>query len=204
MACRAEFPRILNPCQACGLPKLGHRCPASGPDWCLAGVRAPFSYAPPLDQILNDLKFRRQRSLGRALGLVFVQWIEKGLMAGLAGRSQNVDAIVAVPLHASRLRERSFNQADEIARTIARSLNLPQLVRGIVRCTPTAPQSKLHRRARQSNLSGAFAVRRDLSGLRVGLVDDVMTTGATMNELAACLHFAGAARVEAWAVARTI
>jgi ComF family protein len=144
---------------------------------------------------VQALKYRGVRALGRALGLA--------LAPALDAVGGDVDAIVAVPLHRARLRERGYNQAVEIGRTLARELKLPLLQRGIARCVAGASQTGQSASERRASVARAFAVRRDLRGQRIAIVDDVLTTGATVNALAAALRNAGAAHCVAWAVART-
>jgi ComF family protein len=171
-------------------------CPARHLGWCVDEVRAPFLYAPPLTRFLHALKYRQKRSFGVALGEL--------LRDELVADSADCDAIVVVPLHAARLRQRTFNQADEIARPLARGLGRPLLMRGLGRALDTPPQTSLRKHERLGNPAHAFVVSRDLSGLAIAIVDDVITTGATVNALAAALKAAGAARVAAFAVARAI
>ncbi|HEY8520427.1 MAG TPA: phosphoribosyltransferase family protein [Gammaproteobacteria bacterium] len=161
----------------------------------LAALVAPFRYAPPLDGYIQALKFGGARRLGRALGLLLADEV--------APRAAGRDALVPVPLHLARLRARGYNQAVEIARPLAARFGLPLLLRGIARSRATPPQTGLDARERARNVRGAFAVRRPLDGLRIAIVDDVCTTGATLRALAAALRTAGAADVEAWAVAHT-
>ncbi len=156
---------------------------------------APFTYGAPLDHYLHALKYRGARLLGRAFALLLAPMLD-------ALRS-DVDALVAVPLHRTRLRERGYNQAQEIARTLGRSLRLPALERGIARRAPTPTQTGQSARLRQTGVAQAFSVTRDLHGQRIAIVDDVVTTGATVNALAAELRAAGAARCVVFAVART-
>lgn len=111
--------------------------------------------------------------------------------------------MVAVPLSARRQRERGFNQALEIARVLARRTGIPLDARAIVRTRDTPPQADLPWRERAMNVRDAFECLRPLAGLRVLVVDDVMTTGASLDELARTLKRAGAAHVENWLVART-
>jgi len=109
-----------------------------------------------------------------------------------------------VPLSRQRLRERGFNQALEIARPLARALGLPLDTTGLVRERDTLPQSRLPWRARQGNVRYAFTCRRDLTGLTVIVVDDVMTSGATLEAVARTLKAHGARRVVNWVAARTV
>lgn len=200
--CRAELPRIEDPCVVCGLPKPVAHCPRQRGDWHVAAVRAPFRYAPPLDAYLHKLKFGRARALGRALALAAAPT----LAAGVDARSEKDPLLVPVPLSRERLVERGFDQAVEIARALARELTLPVDTAVATRRRPIAPQSLLGARERRANVAGLFGVTRPAAvhGRAVIVVDDVITTGATVNALAAVLLTAGAIRVEAWAIARTI
>jgi ComF family protein len=158
-------------------------------------VHAPFAYAPPLDHYLHAFKYRGARAMGRAFAALIAPRIEP--------RCAAIDAIVAVPLHRARLRERGYNQALEIARALARGLELPLLERGIARSVATGPQTGRGARERLAGMTRAFRVRRALDGLRIAIVDDVVTTGATVNALAAALRSAGARSCSVLAVART-
>lgn len=192
--CAAAFTRVEQPCARCGLAEPVARCPRTAGDWRVERVVAPLNYAPPLDHYIHALKYRGTRTLGRALALLIAP-------ALLTVRAE-VDALVAVPLHGRRLRERGYNQATELARTLARELELPLLERGIARRLATRTQIGQGAAARRASVAAAFAVRANLAGRRIAIVDDVVTTGATVNALAAALLAAGAARCFAWAVAR--
>ncbi len=174
------------------------RCPRLGQDWLLASVVAPFYYEAPLDGHIQAMKFRPSRPMGRALGQLLADHVQRH------GIAAEVHAMVPVPLHRKRFLERGFNQAMEIARPVATGTGLPVLIRGIGRQTDTQPQTRLAARERHANLRGAFAVRRDLQGMSVAIVDDVITTSATVNALAASLRDAGAREVHAWALARAV
>ena len=204
--CSADFARVESPCADCGLPRAGHRCPAGEAWWRLDRVRAPFLYTAPLDRYLQRLKYGRERRLGAALGGLLAAELARTLAREPAGSDAlalgRPDRIVAVPLHPCRLRERSFNQADEIARPVAATLGSEHRDCGIRRLRATRPQTELRRNERLRALADAFGVRGRLDALHIAVVDDVMTTGATVNALAAALKAAGARRVEAWAVAR--
>ncbi len=128
----------------------------------------------------------------------------RGLARGLAALTlPRADRIIPVPLHPARLRERGFNQSLEIARWLSRYTGTPCTSRGARRTRNTAPQTGLSVEDRTANSRGAFACELDLCGETVAVLDDVMTTGATVNELAKVLKAAGAARVEIIVVART-
>jgi ComF family protein len=195
--CRADFTRLSRPCAVCGLPEDdGGECPARGSEWRIARVLAPYAYAYPLRHYLHALKFSHGRRLGRALGLLLADAIGAAELEG--------SALLAVPLAPRRLRERGYNQALEIARTLGAALGIRILRGGIERIGGAdVPQSSLGARARRSNVAHVYRAEGDFEGRSITLVDDVVTTGATINAAAAALLGAGAARVDAVAVART-
>jgi ComF family protein len=144
-------------------------------------------YCGALRAMVLAIKFRGARSVGFQIG--------RRLASIIPWR---FEAIVPVPLHRSRQRERGFNQAAEIARGIAALHRMPELDDALIRCRPTQPQSRLDSLARSANVLGAFALgpqARALSGRRVLLVDDVITTGATARACAALIREAGAGDV---------
>ena len=112
--------------------------------------------------------------------------------------------MIALPLSPERQRERGYNQAYEIARVLARDLRIPLFRGGVHRDRSAPPQAALPWSERAKNVRGAFACELDLKGLTVAVIDDVMTTGASLAELARTLKRAGAVRVENWVVARTL
>ncbi|HJW80866.1 MAG TPA: ComF family protein, partial [Acidiferrobacterales bacterium] len=167
---------------------------------------ALYRYAPPVDHFIRALKFHQQLGLARLLG--------EQLAQRLVTETARPDVIMPVPLHSARLRERGYNQALEIARPVARTLNIPLDFRSLLRVRATAPQTGMTVAARRKNLRGAFALRDDPGGVvaamdfdavrnrRVALVDDVMTTGSTVQAAAQCLLAAGAEKIDIWVVAR--
>jgi ComF family protein len=193
--CASRLVRVHDTCGVCGLERPVARCPKLTVGWRVAAVAAPLAYAPPLDQLIHSLKYRGARRLGRTLALL--------ALGALRERARSIDALAPVPLHPRRLRDRGYNQATEIARMLGRELALPLLLRGVRRRADAGPQAGLAADERVRNVAAAFAVDRSLAGLRVAIVDDVITTGATVNALAAALLDAGASSCEAWAVART-
>ncbi len=192
--CLGELPSLPPGCPVCAMPSpRGAVCGAcmSDPPRFDATIAA-WRYAYPVDRLVHALKFH-----GRlALAALFAE--------ALAARVARADVVVAMPLHPARLAERGFNQAAEIARRLARLKRSTLLCGGARRIRHTLPQAGLALPARQRNVRGAFACDRSLAGARVAVVDDVMTTGATLDELAKVLKGAGAARVENWVVARTL
>ncbi len=159
------------------------------------GAWSPWLYAPPLDAIVLKLKFAGDLAAGRVLGRL---WTHKTAAPAVAA----VDVLVPIPLARDRLIERGYNQALELARPLAKRLQLPLRPDLLRRVRATAPQSGLDAKARRRNLSGAFAADPAVAGLRMALIDDVMTTGATMETAAKALKRAGAVSVQAWALAR--
>lgn len=192
--CADAFARVAAPCRRCGLATPVARCPLSLAPWSLDAVVAPYAYAAPLDYYVQALKYRGMRALGRAFALL--------LEPSVRASGSRFDALVAVPLHRSRFIERGYNQAQEITRTLGGRLGVPTLERGIARQWAVT-QTGQGARQRRSGVGGAFRVARDLTGAHIGVVDDVMTTGATANALATALKAAGAARCIAIAAART-
>jgi len=142
------------------------------------------------------LKYRQQRRLARLLA--------PGLIAALANRPLGVDVVMPVPLSRARATERGFNQSALLARPVAQSLGLPIDTTSLVRTRNTAQQTSLPARERRTNMVGAFAVSepRRVVGLRILLVDDVCTTGATIESCANTLLHAGASGVWALVLAR--
>ena len=210
-AARSGNDQLCAPCMN-ALPELGPACPACAlpspaATTCGACLKRPprFSttiaagvYAYPLDRLVQALKYEHRLSLAQPLGHKLAAAIER---ASVGARLP--DAVIALPLAAARQRERGFNQSIEIARVVARRLGL-RMEGGLVRTGNGAAQALLPWSQRRRNVRGAFACTRPFSGRRVALVDDVMTTGATLESAATALLQAGAARVDAWVVARTL
>jgi ComF family protein len=159
-----------------------------------SATHAAFTYAFPIDRLLQRFKFQGDLALA---GLFAEALCERVADQPLP------DLLVAAPLAPRRLRKRGFNQAVEIGRKVGSLLSLRFDAGACVKRADTVQQTELEGAERRRNLRGAFAVRGDVRGLRVAVIDDVMTTGTTMDELARTLLAAGALRVEAWVVART-
>ncbi len=194
-ACSRQLPLQPAACPVCALPTsdgaaCGH-CLRAPP--AFDATRAAFAYAFPVDRMIQALKYRYR------LGVA--DFFAERLLA--LGAPPADALILPMPLHVQRLRERGFNQAVEIARPLARAWQLPLLLTGAERVKDSVAQASLPWDARQSNVRGVFHCDDSIRGRTVLVVDDVMTTGATLDELARTLKRHGAARVENLVVART-
>jgi ComF family protein len=196
--CDADLPRLTEDhCPICALPTLagsicGH-CLKHPP--AFDHTVAAFKYKFPADKLIQALKFRDHLILTNFLAQAVVRQVATG-----------ADCIVAMPLHPVRLRERGFNQSLLLARHISRKLHIPLLPNACERVRNTPPQSALPWKERDKNMRQAFSCKADsgVRGKHVAIVDDVMTTGASVGELARALKQAGASEVSAWVVARTL
>jgi ComF family protein len=162
------------------------------PQALLATVEGIHEYDAPLREAILALKYRRRRRLAEPLGMLFV--------AGLPEHIGGCEAVVAVPLHRTRERERGFNQSVLLAHMVARALGKP-VAAGLERVRPTAQQVGLDHAARKANVRGAFAWRAGVAPRSVLLIDDVLTTGSTMRECARALRAAGVREVHGLALA---
>jgi ComF family protein len=199
--CHTRFATPLPRCARCGL-RTGMPVERCGE--CLRdeppfiATRCAVDYAFPWDRLIARFKFHDQVELADALVALMLREpppLPPGSM------------LLPMPLSHRRLAERGYNQAWELARRLARALSLPARADVLERVLDTPPQAELGRAERQHNLRAAFmvapALRSAVQGRAVTLVDDVMTTGASAREAAACLLRAGAARVDVWVLART-
>jgi ComF family protein len=195
-SCLASLPRLVaERCPLCALPTptatICGACLKQAPHF--DATQAAFRYEFPVDSLVQSLKYAHRLASADFLGKALAQ----------IPTLHCPDLIVPVPLSAARLAQRGFNQALEMARPLARSLGAPLEISHIHRCRDTTPQASLPWKERARNIRHAFECELDLTGKTVMLVDDVMTTGATLNELARTLKAHGAARVENRVLART-
>jgi ComF family protein len=201
-ACEGDLPALAGCCPRCALPRAtgtaSHecgRCRRDPPPY--ARCHAPFDYDFPVDGMIQSLKYGRQLAMARVLGtLLAVSVLSVGLHL-------DVDVLLPVPLHPGKLAERGFNQSIEIARWTARLVRRPCAVQTLLRTRPTRPQVGLPLAERVTNLHGAFTVAGSVRGKRVAVIDDVVTTGSTVREVAMALRRADASSVDIWCVART-
>jgi ComF family protein len=196
--CHADLPWHHQPhCPQCATPTPdGQLCGA-----CLKHppafdrTFAALVYAFPLDRLIPHLKYHGRLAVAPVLG---------ECLARAVASAPRPDRLIAMPLHTQRIRERGFNHATEIARETAKRLRLPLDVANCRRIRDTPPQMGLKHAARQRNVRGAFACSEDVRGLHIALIDDVMTTGTSFDELAATLKRAGAREVSCWVAARAL
>ncbi|MEJ2454273.1 MAG: ComF family protein [Candidatus Thiodiazotropha sp.] len=155
----------------------------------------PLLYEPPFSRLIGEFKFRHRLHLTASLSALFCSTLPADL--------PRPDLLLPVPLHPDRLRERGFNQSLELARRIAGELDLELDWRRLRRVRATPPQSRLDRRARRRNLHAAFSADGAVKGRHIALLDDVITTGATVTAASLALLRAGAKQIDVWALART-
>lgn len=197
-ACDADLPRLDRAlCPRCALPSaagaLCGRCLAHPPRF--DATIAALAYRFPADVLVHSLKFRGELALAVPLGR---------LLAERIAPDPRVHFILPVPLAARRLRERGYNQALEIARHVAAATGARLALEACERLRDTPAQTGLSLAERATNLRGAFRAPRSLDGATIAVLDDVMTTGATLDEIAGALKDAGASYVVNWVVARTL
>ena len=197
--CLNDMPWNTHCCRICALPlhyydTVCGRCLRKPPLYHRA--LAVFSYRDPISHIVHGLKFGQRLYYGRFLGEKLAETVLQ------AEHLIMPDVLIPMPLHRKRMAERGYNQAHEIARPVARRLELPIALDIVARQHQTAEQSRLNALQRRCNLKDAFSVTGSVRGLHVAIVDDVMTTGATVGELARVLVAAGVRRIDVWLGAR--
>jgi ComF family protein len=197
-ACLEDMPwHHPSTCPQCALPayddQLCGNCLQSPP--AFDRTRALFRYDYPLDAMLQSYKYQQALHIAKTFSR---------MMHDRFSNSNHYNRIIPMPLHPKRLAERGFNQSLEIAKLLTKSLHIPLDTTSCSRIKYTPPQASLPLKTRIKNMRGAFHCEQDLSGQRIILLDDVMTTGASLHELATTVKSAGASHVECWVVARTL
>lgn len=198
-------PVVVPVCVICGSPLESENCGAVPCVLCRSdspafqSAFAPLMYGGALATAIIRFKYHGASHLARALAGLMISCVEQRLS------SRQWDIMVPVPLHITRLRRRGYNQAFLLARHLARKINLPVNPHLLMRIRDTPPQTGLTRRERRKNMGEAFAVRdKSLQGLRVLLIDDVLTTGATADACAKEMLKAGVKWVEVVSLARHV
>ncbi len=196
--CRRLLPWITTACEVCGaaLHEVGvcGRCQSRPPYYDHAVI--PFKYRTPVSTQIQALKYHDQLRYAAALGAMICQRAWKDPRAA-------PDVLIPVPLHRKRLRQRGFNQALEIARRIGKELGIEVSHSLLERIKNTVPQTTLDKAERRRNVKGAFQTTPTPPPAHVALVDDVVTSGSTVNAAARALKRAGVKTVSVWAAART-
>jgi ComF family protein len=197
-ACDRDLPYLnTRHCPVCALPTpAGETC-----GQCLkqppmfTNTVAVFGYSFPLDKLIQAMKYGEQLPLAHSFAKKLAKVIDIDELP---------DCLIPMPLHPAKLRERGFNQSLLLAETIARAHDLNLLPGACRRVRDTPPQSVLPWKERKKNVRNAFLCDIDLTGMKVALVDDVLTTGASMDALAVAVRQRGAKVISAWVVARTL
>ena len=195
--CEADLPFIINGCVRCGSPSPGFmvcgKCIVSSSH--IDNIIAPFLYLYPVDTLIKNIKYKQRLSI--------IPSLAEHLINQLIVRPDKwPDFLVPVPLHTTRSFFRGFNQSVEICKILGRELKIPCDYSLIKRIRNTSPMFNLGTKDREKNISNAFRVTRRTEGLSIAIIDDVVTSGATGNELARLLKLRGAKRVQVWALAR--
>lgn len=196
--CWEDLPLTKNTCPQCAKPMADDievicgQCQQHPP--YIQTTHASLLYRHPTDYMIHQLKFSRRLAMARVLGNIMVQQLQD--------RDHLPQQLIPVPLYASRLRQRGFNQSYEIAKIISKQLSIPVNNKLCVRHKNTQAQSLLKRHQRHDNMRDAFKIKHTKIPSHVAIIDDVMTSGHTLNELARILHDAGVQKIEAWVCTR--
>lgn len=202
--CYAALPAPPPCCPICGLPAQVTslpcgRCLRKPPPW--QRLLYVTDYCPPLSTLVQGLKFYRQTALAQPLARLILLRVRQARQE-LALPSP--DLIISVPLHRRRAWRRGFNQSALLAKPLARWLGCRYEARALSRVRSTRVQHHLSARWRKKNLRAAFRLELPVRDLHIVIVDDVVTTGSTVGEIAKLLHRHGAATVQVWCLCRTL
>ncbi len=203
LPCDKQLPILKHYCTRCAnilplkeqIPMCGHCLQHQPPFDETHGL---FSYQPPIPKLILDLKFHHALTHAKLFG----ELLAEKILQEWYKKEELPNAIIPIPLHRDRLKERGFNQATEIARPIAKALKLPLILHGITRIKPTNPQATLSAQARKNNIKNAFLIKHSFENQHIAVVDDVITTGSTIDEFCRQLKKQGARRISVWCAAR--
>lgn len=193
-ACYRDLPWLKTACPQCAnlLEQQNQICGQCLNDTpAYHSTLALFQYLPPIDHLILGLKFRQKLAYARVLAELLTKKI-------LEQQAPLPEIIIPLPLHHLRLKERGFNQALEIAKPIAKALNIPLDIQSARRIKVTLPQASIPAAQRKKNVWNAFSVDLQFSAKHIGLIDDVITTGHTVNALAQCYRKLGVERIDVW------
>ena len=201
--CYHDLPWIGSACTQCAIPLAKHSGDHLKCGLCLKKPPAfdrslsLFSYEKEAVTLIHQLKFNEKLPVSRLLG---------GMLADVVQRSgiELPDCILPVPLYKKRLKQRGFNQSTELARPVANAFSIPLDLQSVNRVRDTQSQTGLDKKQRRKNIRAAFEIVEPLHVKHVAIVDDVVTTTSTVNELARTLKRAGVVRVDVWSIARAV
>lgn len=203
--CREDLPWNNQACSTCALPMPGlyltgccGDCLNNPPSYkkCIA----LFSYTFPINTLISDFKYNKQRHYGKLMAKMLALKINNEI------ENKNItkpDYLIPVPLHSNRFDTRGFNQSEDICVDLSKHLNIPVDRQSLQRKIDTPSQTTLSKKERQHNLHKAFHIQKSFNGKVVALIDDVITTGATVEHLSTLLRGAGAKEVYVWSLAKT-
>lgn len=202
-ACKIDLPWLINACMRCANPlpveeKVCGECLKKPPPY--DNTFAMLHYKKPITNLIAQMKYQQQLSIAKLFG----EYMAEKLINKVDDSTLILpQAILPVPLHTKRLRERGFNQAIELARPVAKRLQLPILTQECIRIRATEKQSLTRAGAREDNIKNAFSAEFTQPVMHVALIDDVITTGNTISAVSKSLKKAGVQRIDVWCVART-
>jgi competence protein ComFC len=199
-SCRSSLPKIAGPlCPKCGRPQAsGILCPDCI-SWnsSIDGIRSPFRFEGVIREAVHQFKYKNLRALAPTLGAMMADYLQTNPIPG--------EILVPVPLHPKRWRERGYNQSGLLAKELGKTAGLPVIEDGLMRQKYTPPQAKtLNVVERKKNAIGAFSCHSDLKNKKIIVIDDVSTSGATLDACATVLKTAGADSVWGLTLAREI
>lgn len=203
-SCYSQLKRNLLACQRCAIPLentgqgqlICGTCQKQAPSF--DRTLATFHYAYPLDKLITASKYKRRTDLLKSLSKEMLV----DLSTVYVDKENRPDVIMPIPLHRNREFQRSYNQSEILAKHLARQFDVAIDTKSLQRIRSTPKQSKLDKKQRQKNLRNAFHFSSQNSYHHIALVDDVMTTGATLESAARTLKQSGIKRVDVWCIAR--
>ena len=197
-SCELELPWLNNQCLLCGIPlpegnAICGKCLLIKP--AFTRCYSAFIYEYPIDRLILEFKTNHKLAIGKILATLLAESFPEGFTPP--------DLLIPIPLHKSSYRKRGFNQSIEIAEVLSDTWSIPIDTRNCRRITRTLEQKSLHADDRIRNMRGAFTIDESYNGQRIAIVDDVVTTGATVSEFARLIMSEGAGSAEVICLART-
>ncbi len=196
--CSKLLPWIICGCAGCGKRISSHglcgRC-QNGKS-IVAATLVPFVYEPPISEFIISLKYSGQLFMAASLGKIFSQYV-------ISSATALPEALLPIPLHPKKLRSRGFNQSYELARIISKQLDIPVITDALIRHTDTPSQTGLSGLQRRRNVRSAFSLKKPIHHASVAIIDDVITSGSTLQAVARAIQKGGVKKLSAWAIATT-